>query len=493
MRNRSNNNASSMEKVKSLRKKYPQFIYESYDFKITGSNLEIRFSFSAKPDIQFQPKIVIKNINLSRFKKLSKTILENFIFHLGLMEIPTYWKAVASPEIVIKAGSLDKNQIQWWKKIILNGMGEFFYNNKIDFKERGFLKIQSEKTSEKAKKDFVLSQISSDSVMIPLSGGKDSTVTMEVLKKADKKTAYFCLNPTNAVKKIIKVAGIKNPIIVKRNIDKKLLLLNQKGFLNGHTPFSAYLSFLSSFLAIIFNCKYIAFSNERSSNEGNVKYLGKIINHQYSKSFYFEKAFDQYSKKYLLKEIECFSFLRPLYEIQAVKLFSKFPKYFLAFLSCNEACKTYSGIKKPIGKWCGNCSKCLFVFTCLYPFIKESQLLKIFNKNLFKDKKLLPVMQELIGEKRHKPFECVGTKEESLIAFYLSWKKIKKIKSYSLPPFLLKYFERNILPKYSNLDQKSKRMLVSFSKLHNLPKSFEKLLFNFYNRELLHSKSEAKK
>ena len=286
----------------------------------------------------------------------------------------------------------------------------------------------------------------------------------------------------------MKIGNCDNPIIVERKIDENLLKLNRKGFLNGHTPFSAYLAFLSVLCAVLFNYKSIAFSNERSSNEGNLKYLGKIINHQYSKSFDFEKKFRYYSKKYLAKNVEYFSFLRPLYEIQIGKIFSKYPQYFNAFLSCNEAYKTYSGRKKPINpeqiasrlygarKWCGRCPKCLFVFTALYLFIEESELLKIFRKNLFEDKKLLTLMLELIGERKFKPFECVGTKKESRIAFYLSWKKYRERFSVKLP-FLLKYFEEKILNSLPRrILSDSERFLRGWSNQHNLPEKFEKIL-----------------
>jgi hypothetical protein len=303
-------------------------------------------------------------------------------------------------------------------------------------------------------------------------GGKDSIITLELLKKAKKDIGCFSLNPTEAAEKIMKI-GCRNPIIVRRKIDEKLLELNRKGFLNGHTPFSSYLAFLSVLLAEIFDFKYIAFSNERSSNEGNVKYLGKVINHQWSKSFEFEKRFRNYSKKYLSKDIEYFSFLRPLYEIQLARLFSKYPKYFQVFLSCNEAYKTDSGRKKPFKKWCCKCSKCLFAFAILYPFLKEKEIIKIFNKNLFNNENLLPLMKELIGKKRVKPFECVGTFKESLISLYLSWEKAKKREKMS---FLLKYFEKEIVSRQKNLEQQAKRVLNSWNKENFLPKDFEKIL-----------------
>jgi len=495
-----------MEKVDFLRKKYPKFIYEKYSYEISGNNLEIFFDFKIKPDVYFKPKVVIENVDKSRLAKIGDRILDNLIFNLGLMEIPSYWKATCSPEIEIKAGPLNQEQIKypsiakggderkfidWWKDLIINGMGQFFYENKINFRKPNFLNISTINAAG-SRRDYAAG--SRSDILVPVGGGKDSVVTLEILKKAKKDIQCFSLNPTEAAERITKIAGCRSPIIVQRKIDEKLLKLNRQGFLNGHTPFSAYLAFLSVLCAAIFNYKYIAFSNERSSNEGNVKYLGKIINHQWSKSFEFEKKFRDYSKKYLtsaVKEdkssfppslplrrssvIEYFSFLRPLYEIQIAKLFSKYPKYFPAFLSCNVAYQTASGTKLPAKKWCGKCSKCLFTWACLYPFVNEKELLKIFKKNLFVDENLLPIMQELIGERAFKPLECVGTKKESLIAFYLSWKKSRDRVSTKLP-FLLSYFEKKILPKYPNIEKESKKLLDSWNNQNNLSKEYEKIL-----------------
>ncbi len=464
--------------LKNLQKKYPRFIYEKYSRKISGNNLEIFFDFAITPGINFHPKIIIENIDKQRIKKIGDSALNNLIFNLGLIEMISYWKATCSPEIIVKAGALNFEQIKWWKDLILKGMGQFFYENKINFKKPDFFTIECLNVkipSNLLKSNFNRFKLNGgNEVLVPVGGGKDSAVTLELMKKMGKGVQCFSLNPTGAALKTMKVAGCKKPVVVRREIDKKLLELNKKGYLNGHTPFSAYLAFLSVLAAAIFGNKYVVLSNEKSSNEGNVKYLGRIINHQWSKSFEFEQKFRNYCKRYLTKEIEYFSFLRPLYEIQIAKLFGKYPKYFPVFLSCNEAYKTASGTKLPAKKWCGKCSKCLFVFTILYPFITEKELLKIFGKNLFEDKTLLPIMQELTGERGFKPFECVGTEKESLVAFYLSLRSFmrRRVK----PPFLLQYFEEKILPKYRNLEKESKILLNSRDSRNNLPEEFKKNL-----------------
>jgi alkanesulfonate monooxygenase SsuD/methylene tetrahydromethanopterin reductase-like flavin-dependent oxidoreductase (luciferase family) len=54
----------------------------------------------------------------------------------------------------------------------------------------------------------------------------------------------------------------------------------------------------------------------------------------------------------------------------------------------------------------------LFVFICLAAFLEKSEVIDIFGKNLFEEKNLLPLFEELIGVRNFKPFECVGTPEE---------------------------------------------------------------------------------
>jgi len=77
-------------------------------------------------------------------------------------------------------------------------------------------------------------------------------------------------------------------------------------------------------------------------------------------------------------------------------------------------------------RWCGNCPKCLFVYLTLYPFLEKKQIFKIFGRDIFGNKNLLPSMKSLIGRGSIKPFECVGTKKESRLAFRLSLEKAKK-------------------------------------------------------------------
>jgi len=447
--------------LSTLQKKYPRFVYESYGWNIENGDFVADFCFEMG-EIKFNPRITIRGVDRNRIEKIGEAGVSNLVFNMGLAEIPSYWKATCAPVIEVKAGYLDKTQIKFWQDLIEKGMGQFFFENKLPFIRPKFIV-----GAPKPEKPSIIKNKFSPRYLVPLGGGKDSLVTLELLREAKEETTTFVLNPNEPMRRILEVAGGKN-IIIERKIDRKLIELKDQGYLNGHTPFSSILSFLSVAVAALFDFRYIAISQERSSDEGNIEYLGQTVNHQYSKSFEFENKFRGYCKKYLAKDVEYFSFLRPLYEIQIAKLFSRYPKYFSYFMSCN---KSYTIAAREGGTdigWCGQCPKCLSTFVMLYPFVGETQTAKIFGENLFNDKTLLPIMSELLGEGKCKPFECVATFAEARSAFYLSWQQAASSK-----PYLLAYFETHILPKYPKISRQTANLLASWNPKNNLPKPLQ--------------------
>jgi len=415
-----------MKKYQVLQKKFPRFVYQAYTSSLKGKDLFISFDFYVAPDISFHPQIRIKNLNFQARKKIKTELFKNLVFHLGLIELFSYWKATCSPEIVIEPGSLTKNQIKWWQQLLIKGMGQFFYTNKINFQEKNFVNFKSGSTEKFTKKKVSLK----NRILIPFSGGKDSIVTLELLRK-DFKINCFCLNPLRSTKKCLKIAEISKPIIVERHIDRTLLALNKKGFLNGHTPFTAYLHFLSLLLAYVFDFNKVAFSNEKDADEPNLKYLGFKVNHQYSKTSEFEQKFRRYYKRYILEGIEVFSFLRYLSDLEISALFSNFSQYFSAFLSCNK------GSKKNI--WCGSCPKCFSTFLSLYPFLKTQEIRKIFGRNLLEEKKFLPLLKQFLDSKEIKPFECVMSRNQFRKALKIS---VQKAREEGNLPVILRAFVR---------------------------------------------------
>jgi len=256
------------------------------------------------------------------------------------------------------------------------------------------------------------------------------------------------------------------PVIVRRTIDPRLLALNQAGYLNGHTPFSAYLAMLGITCAVLFGYGRVIVANERSADEGNVEFLGNEVNHQYSKTLRFESTFRWYSQTYLTKDVHYFSLLRPLYELQISRLFARYPQYFGSFASCNK--------QQREGSWCKQCSKCLSTFTLLYPFLPAAEVTRIFAEDLFERTEAIPMIRELLGFAEHKPFECVGTREEMLVALYLSIQQAK-VRGSTLPA-VLRDVEVNLVPQYPDLPQRVKSILRAWGDQHHLPPEYADLL-----------------
>lgn len=435
---------------------YPNFVYKNYSILEDEDKIIFKYEFEIEGLTKFNHIIEILKKDF-KWKNLKSKILENIVFNLGLVESISYFKATCSKNYIIKCGNIDEIQEKWFKKLFFLGLGEFRYKNNIKTLEEDFVKFKclgERIIVEKSKEEL-------NGILIPIGGGKDSCVTIELLKNHFKDINTFRVGVNDVSIECAETAGFnRNKMIeVSRKIDNELLELNKKGFLNGHTPFSAMIAFLSYAISFMLGKKYIALSNENSANESNV--VGENINHQYSKTMEFENDFRDYAKKYLKTDIEYFSFLRPISELQIAMLFSKFKQYHKVFKSCNV------GSKKTPWVWCGSCPKCLFVYIILSAFLDEKELFSIFEKKLYEDKSLLDTFIELAGFGEIKPFECVGTYSE--VRFCIN-KNIEKRKGENLP-FLLEFYKENY-----NLEKTDDNILKSFNENNNLPLEFKNIL-----------------
>lgn len=378
---------------------FPVFIFHSYSYLYTGQELKLEFHFEIPGLENFHPELRVPVSSYQNFQSLPEYFINNLVFHIGMIELISYWKCCCSPKLIIHPHKLNENQIAFWKNLYFEGLGEFFYLNGIEADADSFIEIESSETSVNVFQydDF------SDKILVPVGGGKDSVVSLELLKH-NHTVVPFVLNPRGATLECIDASGIgaENSLFAYRTIDPALIRLNAKGFLNGHTPFSAMLAFVTLLVAAVNGIQRIALSNESSANESTTR--TNHVNHQYSKSFKFESDFRDYYKSFICKELEYFSFLRPLSELQIAFLFSHYPVYFNVFKSCNV------GSKQDI--WCGHCPKCLFAYIILSPFISRENMLRIFGSNLFDNEMMSSSLLELTGLSPIKPFECVGTVDE---------------------------------------------------------------------------------
>lgn len=386
-------------KFDELRKKYESIVYKSFSCVEDKSEIKITYLYKLG-ECNFNHELVIPK---KYFFKVENMIDKDiFLFNLGLIEIINYYKLACPKKIILEAGAIKEEQKEFFKKLFYKGLGEFRYVNNINISMEEFVEFvnANENYYRKSKlKGF-------EGNIVPIGGGKDSIVTLELLKHEKEKNNCLIVNPRGATVDTVNVAGynMESTIEVYRKIDPKLLELNKEGYLNGHVPFSAMLAFLGIFCALITNKQYVILSNESSADESTDEETG--ANHQYSKSMEFEKDFSNYVERYINSDIKYFSLLRGMRELDIARLFAEHKQYHKIFRSCNV------GSKNGGNEWCGSCPKCLFVYIMLAPYLEKEELINIFGKDLLEDTELLTYMKQLTGIEKVKPFECVGTRDE---------------------------------------------------------------------------------
>ncbi|MFV0479516.1 MAG: hypothetical protein ACK5LZ_02970 [Anaerorhabdus sp.] len=391
-----------------LREKYPEFHYHGSTIEETKSQLKVVYHFEIVGLQSFYPSYVFPKKDETMMAQTE--VVKNLIFSLGLVELVSYWKVTCSPQVIVHEAMLTEVQKAWWKKLYFHGLGEFFYTNSIDISQDEMMEIIS--FGEVLKGESFELHLQGN--LIPVGGGKDSFVTLELLKEMKEENCTFVINGVKSALRAVEAAGYRNQHIqVERKLDSHLFELNKQGFLNGHTPFSAMVAFASVLAAVLWGKKYVCLSNESSANESTIK--DEAVNHQYSKSYEFEKDFKEYLNEFIFQEVHYFSLLRCLSELQIASIFSTLKSYLPVFKSCNVGSKD--------GVWCGHCAKCLFVYVLLSAFLEDSELMEIFGENLLEKESLKITLMELCGAVENKPFECVGTREEVQVAMSMAISK----------------------------------------------------------------------
>ncbi|WP_184956860.1 hypothetical protein [Paractinoplanes abujensis] len=242
-------------------------------------------------------------------------------------------------------------------------------------------------------------------------GGKDSIVTLEILRAAGLDPVPFSVNPNPVIKNVNAASGLP-ALAARRKLDPSLFELNKAGALNGHIPVTAINSLIAIATAVWHGLGPVVMSNERSASDPNLIWNGHEVNHQWSKGVEAEGLLRAAVTAHAGLTEPYFSLLRSLSELHIAQLFARHTQYDDVVTSCNKAFKLHD----PTARWCGDCPKCRFVYLAMAPAMPRERLNHIFGHDLFADPAQLPGFLELLGIDAHKPFECVGEVEESLVA-----------------------------------------------------------------------------
>jgi len=327
----------------------------------------------------------------------------------------SYYKT-AAPALVAVPGLTDAERA-WLEPLYREGLGEFAFENGIDLSRRPVLQEQGQAGTAAPVTGLDLPR----RALVAVGGGKDSCVSLEVLRSRPDGTASgevvpFSIGGHRAARDCAAAAGLRL-VVAHRRLDRGLGELNRTGALNGHVPVTAIVSLVAVAQALVTGADEVVFSNERSANVGSFVANGLPVNHQYSKGLAAERRL-RGALAEVTAELTYYSLLRPLSEVQIAALFARLEPYLPVFTSCNAAFRIEEG--RRVERWCGHCPKCRFVFLVLAAFLPRERLTGIFGADLLADPAQIEGYRELLGLTGFKPFECVGEIEESQVALVLA-------------------------------------------------------------------------
>lgn len=317
----------------------------------------------------------------------------------------SYVKALLPPTLHIEGWPLDATRRALLGDLLTHGLAEFAHVNEVDLREWFALPTA------------VTAQIATDDPppldhgpLVPVGGGKDSVVTLEALREMS--PTLFAINPRGPIDRTIAVARMPAST-VQRTLDRRLFELNDAGAFNGHVPVTAIVSAAAVVSAVLGGHHTVAMSNEASADQPTLFTSdGRAVNHQWSKSSEFERAFARLVRDQVHPDLLYASFLRPASELSIARRFATLTAHHPTFNSCNRAFHIHGETTE----WCGECPKCRFVFLVLAPFLSPDQLVAIFGRDLLDEPHQVDGFSALAAIRGPKPFECVGEAEESAAA-----------------------------------------------------------------------------
>jgi len=328
----------------------------------------------------------------------------------------SYFKLAAPPRVEFEGDAPPPAVAALLDALYSEGLGEFAYTNRLAHLPRpSFAAGARSAVASEPAADPGAAVPAPQRVLVPVGGGKDSAVAIEIVRRSGLDSALFSIGDATPIVRTVAAAGLPW-LQARRELDPQLRALNESGALNGHVPVTAIVTATALLCACLNGYDTVAMANERSASAGNLIWDGVEVNHQFSKSLRVERLLDRAVRE-LGPPVRAFSILRPASELAIARAFARLTAYHPAFTSCNTIFRLDPALRG--ASWCCDCPKCRFVFLALAPFAAPEQLREIFGRDLLAEEGQFEGFALLCAAGGHKPFECVGEEQESLAAIRL--------------------------------------------------------------------------
>lgn len=319
----------------------------------------------------------------------------------------SYFKAAVPETVLCEMGAPPPATASYLEALYSEGLGEFAFTNALPRLPRPRFAIAAPSPPPAGGEGATPQR-----VLVPIGGGKDSVVALEIMRRTERELALFSVGAPRPIAETGRLAGVRH-LVAHRRLDPRLLELNDAGALNGHVPITAVVSCVALLTAALNGFDAVALANERSASSGNFVWDGIEVNHQFSKSLRAERLL-RAALVEVTSGLQLFSILRPASELAIARAFARLERYHYGFTSCNAIFRMDP--TRRASSWCCDCAKCRFVFLVLAPFMEPEHLRRIFGKNLLDDPAQFEGFALLTATGGHKPFECIGEEQESMAA-----------------------------------------------------------------------------
>jgi hypothetical protein len=246
----------------------PETFRIDFDYELAGEGV----SESFRETISLTPVKSSEDVDWPRVKAL--------VVLLGAVVGLSYYKAAAPARYVIAVDGMTEKAVDYLREVITHGLAEFAYRNGFP----GPIAPEIVVTGERGEAWPPESHLTpSGDPLVPIGGGKDSVVTVELLAQARMHPVQFGVNPNQVMYRVARIKG--NPFIqAKRTLDPRLLELNAIGALNGHIPVTAINSLIAIVQARLVGFGPVVMSLEASASEPTLWWGTMPVNHQWYKS-----------------------------------------------------------------------------------------------------------------------------------------------------------------------------------------------------------------
>ncbi|HEY8999636.1 MAG TPA: hypothetical protein VIM53_04980 [Candidatus Saccharimonadales bacterium] len=422
-----------------------ELVFRFTDYLARTFSIRLDFDRPIQEPLQAYPKAVVARL-LNYIALAQAMYLFNFDYY----------------EEVIGWYELSADESQFFSKLYFAGLAEFRFTNDIPLATH--VAFRGQHALAAAEGHSIPPKL--DGALVGNGGGKDGATAGEIANTIFDNLTWFSFYKVGKRQEIIDASPFQTQISANRTVTPAT---NGQKYA-GHKAVSADIALQAVLAAMVTRRKYVVVANEYSANEGNFVRDGVEVNHQYTKSLAYETDFASFIRN-LGVGIEYFSVVRPLYELQILRIFKDFPAYHHIFISCNHNVRD--------AYWCLECAKCAFLVlavTALDPAWAE----RVWgDKFVIAKPELREHLVALVSPALDKPFECVGTLEECQLAAGLILANEEFFAQ--LPADLQEIIQKHAPADFDTLYD---RIMRTFDRANNIPDEIRPEVYKFFEQHV---------